>query len=93
METMTNAQRFYSQPAPRPVTRQDVLDGRIIKLNPALITVTDGLVGTTDGGALQAQVYAHVRPCWATVFGHFTSISTSRITRASDRTTRISTHS
>jgi hypothetical protein len=40
METMTDAQRFYSQPAPRPITRQDVLDGRIIKLNPALITIT-----------------------------------------------------
>ena len=58
---MTDAQRFYSQPAPHPVTRQDVLDGRIIKLNPALITITDGLVATSEAPVLQDQVYAHVR--------------------------------
>jgi hypothetical protein len=39
MEAITDGQRFYSQAAPRPVTRQDVLDGRIIKLNPAVITM------------------------------------------------------
>jgi hypothetical protein len=26
MQTMTDAQRFYSQPAPRPVTRQNMLE-------------------------------------------------------------------
>jgi len=61
MPTLTAAQRFYSHPAPRPFTRQDVLDGLVIKLNPALITITDGLVSTTNPLVLQQQVYAHVQ--------------------------------
>jgi 3-methyladenine DNA glycosylase AlkD len=61
MPTLTAAQRFYSHPAPRPYTRQDLLDGHVIKLNPALITITDGLVSTTDPLVLQQQVYTDVQ--------------------------------
>ena len=54
---MTGArQQFYGQSALRSFTRQDILDGRVIKINPALITVTDGLISSTPPGVLQQRV-------------------------------------
>jgi hypothetical protein len=61
MPTPTAAQHFYSHPAARPFICQDLLDGRVIKLNPALITITGGLVSTTDPLVLQQLVSAHVQ--------------------------------
>ena len=57
----TPGQKFYSNKAVRPVTRQDVLNGRVIKINPALITITDGFVGKNAPGNLQRQVVERVR--------------------------------
>jgi pentose-5-phosphate-3-epimerase len=55
------AQRlFYSQSALQSFSRDDVLAGRVIRINPALITITDGLVDTTTPAALQEQIRARV---------------------------------
>lgn len=56
----TEAQRFYSQSALTSFTRQDILEGRVIKINPALITITDGLVESTPPETLQHRVEAYV---------------------------------
>jgi hypothetical protein len=58
---MTDGQRFYSVPVLRTFTRQDVLDGKVVKLNPALITITDGLVGEVAPKVLQEQVLTQVK--------------------------------
>jgi pentose-5-phosphate-3-epimerase len=57
---LTDRQRFYSARTPPSFTQQDVLAGKVIKLNPALITVTDGLVGKMEPEALQERVLAQV---------------------------------
>jgi pentose-5-phosphate-3-epimerase len=55
------AQRlFYSQSALESFSRDDVLAGRVIRINPALITITDGLVETTAPAALQERIQARV---------------------------------
>jgi len=57
---VTEAQIFYGTSSLRSFTRQDVLEGRVIKINPALITITDGLVDTTPPEILQRKVRDHV---------------------------------
>jgi pentose-5-phosphate-3-epimerase len=55
------AQRlFYSQSALQAFSRDDVLAGRVIRINPALITITDGLVETADSAALQERIQTSV---------------------------------
>ena len=56
----TPGQMFYSNKAVRPFTREDILNGRVIKINPALITITDGLVNTILPTALQGRVMEQV---------------------------------
>jgi pentose-5-phosphate-3-epimerase len=56
----TPGQTFYSNKAVRPFTREDILKGRVIKINPALITITDGLVNTVPPVSLQQQVIERV---------------------------------
>ena len=52
---------FYSIPTRRaPYTRQDVLAGRVIRISPALITITDGRVDTESPADLQREVLARV---------------------------------
>lgn len=57
----TSGQRFYSQSKLGTFTVQDVLRGRVIKINPALIAITDGQVNKVTPDKLQHQVRAHVR--------------------------------
>jgi pentose-5-phosphate-3-epimerase len=40
--------------------KQDVLTGRVIRINPALITLSDGLIGTTPPQVLQEAVIEQV---------------------------------
>ncbi len=61
MRAETQAQRFYGTPPVRPAERGDILGGRIVKINPALITITDGLVATTPPEILRRQVRRRVR--------------------------------
>jgi pentose-5-phosphate-3-epimerase len=56
----TERQRFYSQSALSAFAPQDVLDGRVVKINPAIITLTDGLVDKISPGALQRSVQDQV---------------------------------
>ena len=56
----TPGQEFYSQKAARTFTRQDVLDGKIVKINPALITITDGFVDRAAPAELQQRVVEQV---------------------------------
>lgn len=51
---------FYGTPARPPYARADVLAGRVVKVNPALITLTDGLVATTPPEELRARVRKQV---------------------------------
>jgi pentose-5-phosphate-3-epimerase len=51
---------FYSQSALHSFSRDDVLAGQVIRINPALITITDGLVETTAPAALQERIQARV---------------------------------
>ena len=52
----SGALAFYGTPALPPFTRTDVLAGRVVKVNPALITLTDGLAGTLRPEELQRRV-------------------------------------
>jgi pentose-5-phosphate-3-epimerase len=52
---------YYAVSARRaPFTRQDVLAGRVIRISPALITITDGRVDTDSSTDLQRDVQARV---------------------------------
>ncbi len=57
---VTEAQNFYSLSSPKSITQQDVLTGRVIKINPALITITDGLIGAIPPESLQQMVWGQV---------------------------------
>lgn len=61
MAMLTDRQRFYTTRMPPAFTRRDVQDGKVIKLNPALITITDGLVGKMEPETLQERVLAQVK--------------------------------
>lgn len=52
----TKAQRFYEETSLDNFTREDVLGGNIVKINPALITITDGLIGKVEERELQDKV-------------------------------------
>jgi pentose-5-phosphate-3-epimerase len=54
-------QKFYSNKPVASFTRQEVLNGRVIKINPALITITDGFVNQVPPEKLQGQVIEQVR--------------------------------
>ena len=61
MEYMqTPAQKFYSNKVVGAFTRQDVLNGQVIKINPALITLTDGLIDKVAPAQLQQQIIEQV---------------------------------
>lgn len=58
---LSPGQQFYSTSALTPsVTRADILAGRVIKLSPALITLTDGRIGTVPVPVLQRAVLGRV---------------------------------
>lgn len=57
---LTEGQIFYSKSALTSFTREDVLEGRVIKISPALITIADGLVGTIETKELQQRIENHV---------------------------------
>ncbi len=56
----TPGQEFYSGKVAEGFTRQDVLNGQVIKINPALITLIDGLVDKVTPGLLQQQITERV---------------------------------
>lgn len=56
----TPGQQFYSDKVVGPFTRQDVLNGQVIRINPALITLTDGLVNQVTPAKLQQQILEQV---------------------------------
>ncbi len=57
----TDAQRFFSTSSLlAPFSRDDVLAGRIIKLNPALVTIIDGHIMTTPPEELQQRIEEQV---------------------------------
>jgi pentose-5-phosphate-3-epimerase len=55
-----DGRRFYSVSTLPHATRRGILDGAIVKLNPALITITDGLVEQMAPEVLQGRVRAQV---------------------------------
>ena len=57
---MTEAQAFYSQSTLGLTSKKAILDGRVIKINPALITLTDGKIESHSPDELQALVYQQV---------------------------------
>jgi pentose-5-phosphate-3-epimerase len=56
----TDGRRFYSVSSLPNATRQGILDGDVVKLNPALITITDGLVGQMAPEVLHGRVRSQV---------------------------------
>jgi pentose-5-phosphate-3-epimerase len=56
----TEGQTFYGTSSMGSVAFKDVLEGRIIKINPALIAITDGTVDTTPSEIIQQKVQDHV---------------------------------
>jgi pentose-5-phosphate-3-epimerase len=56
----TARQRFYSHSALPSFLLQDVLAGHVIKINPALIALTDGRIDTTPPTTLQRSVQDQV---------------------------------
>lgn len=57
---METGQEFYRRSRLRAFDREDVLAGRVIRINPALITITDGLVASTPAAELQCRVRERV---------------------------------
>ena len=58
---MTDGQAFYSQSALQSTSKKALLDGQVIKINPALITLTDGKFESHSPDELQALVYGQVK--------------------------------
>jgi len=56
----TAAQAFYGTSTLQHATREQVLVGQVIKINPALVTLTDGLIEQVDPQTLQQQVWEQV---------------------------------
>ncbi|MEM3404447.1 MAG: hypothetical protein QXJ17_07935 [Nitrososphaeria archaeon] len=52
----TKAQKFYEENSLNNFSRKDILEGNVVKINPALITITDGLVGKIEKEELQNRV-------------------------------------
>ena len=57
----TSGQQFYSRSMLGTFTRQEVLRGQIIRINPALITITDSQVNKVAPEKLQHQVETRVQ--------------------------------
>ena len=57
---LTRRQRYYQASRLNDATRQEILDGGVIRLNPALITLTDGLVDHVPARILQQKVWDQV---------------------------------
>ncbi|MBN1202946.1 MAG: hypothetical protein JXJ20_13940 [Anaerolineae bacterium] len=58
----TAGQQFYgTSTLTAPFTRADVLDGHVIRLSPALITITDGRIGSVPPDVLRDDVTGQVR--------------------------------
>lgn len=57
---MKNGLTFYGSSALNAFSRQDVLDGIVIKINPALITIVDNLVDRVAPEVLQQRVRSQV---------------------------------
>jgi pentose-5-phosphate-3-epimerase len=53
---MTSGQQFYSVSSLKSYTKQDILEGRVIKVNPALVTIIDGFVGKINPSQLQERI-------------------------------------
>jgi pentose-5-phosphate-3-epimerase len=51
-----SGQKFYSVSSLKSYTKQDILEGRVIKINPALVTIIDGFVGKTSPSQLQERI-------------------------------------
>lgn len=49
-------QEFYTRPRPENFSREDVLAGRVVRINPALVTITDGLIGQASPALLRRKV-------------------------------------
>ena len=56
----TDAQRFFSTSSLRSFNHEDVLADRVVKVNPALITIIDGHILTTPPEELQRRVESGV---------------------------------
>ncbi len=56
----TAAQTFYGTSTLQGGTREQVLAGQVIKINPALVTLTDGLIDQIDPQTLQQQIWQRV---------------------------------
>jgi pentose-5-phosphate-3-epimerase len=56
----TAAQAFYGTSTLQHATREQVFAGQVIKINPALVTLTDGLIEQVDPQTLQQQVWEQV---------------------------------
>lgn len=56
----TESQLFYTQSSLTSYTRRDILAGRVIRINPALITIIDGLVSSTPAETLRHRVETKV---------------------------------
>ncbi len=56
----TDDQLFFSTTSLKSFSKGDVLSGRIIKINPALVTITDGLVNKVAPNVLQKKVEQNV---------------------------------
>lgn len=55
----SEAQEFYSLPS-LPPTTENILSGRIVKINPALVTILDGLIDEISIEILQDKVWNSV---------------------------------
>lgn len=54
---MTSRGEFYTRSSLNPpYTKEDILEGRVIKFNPALVTMTDGLIGKVPSKLLQKRI-------------------------------------
>lgn len=51
---------FYTRGRPQEFSREDVLAGRVVRLNPALVTITDGLIGRVSPALLRKKVEEQV---------------------------------
>ena len=52
---------FYSISSLKIFIKKDILQGRVIKINPAIIAITDDLIGRVAPDELQQRVQNHVK--------------------------------
>ena len=56
----SRGQGFFSKTSLKSYTKEDVLCGKVVKINPALITIIDGMVNKVEIEALQRKVLENV---------------------------------